>query len=110
MQPGPEIACAHGVGGSEHERVGRQVAVGDGVQQVPVAARTGIAVALSRPDSLPGVVETELSRIIAGEPAPTITMVGGEAALSANVEAELEALFPGPIAPVASTATSNVPD
>lgn len=77
---------------------------------MPVAARTGIAVGLSRPDSLPGVVETEISRIIAGDPAPTITMVGGEAALSANVEAELEALFPGPTAPVASTATSNVPD
>jgi putative cell wall-binding protein len=60
---------------------------------VPVAGRTDAGIALSRPAEVPAVIMTEIERLVQGSSSPQITVVGGETALSADVFAQLEAIF-----------------
>lgn len=68
----------------------------DSLTAVPVAARTGAGVALTRPSSVPGAIMGEIVRLTAGESFPLITIVGGENAVNASVETQLLGLFPKP--------------
>lgn len=64
----------------------------DSLTSVPVAARTGAGVALTRPDSVPAAVRTEIQRLVAGWPFPLITIVGGTGAVGTAVEDDLRGL------------------
>ncbi|MCK0112756.1 cell wall-binding repeat-containing protein [Ornithinimicrobium sp. F0845] len=66
----------------------------DALTAVPVAGRTGAGIALSRPDSVPASVMTEIERLTDGFSYPLVSIVGGEAALSSDVYDQLLALFP----------------
>ncbi|NLG20793.1 MAG: cell wall-binding repeat-containing protein [Actinomycetales bacterium] len=84
----------------------------DALTAVPVAGRTGAGIALSRTDSVPGSVMTEVERLTGGFGSPLVSIVGGEAALSSNVYDQLLALFPttAPAEPAApGSMTSNAP-
>ncbi|WP_151525613.1 cell wall-binding repeat-containing protein [Serinicoccus kebangsaanensis] len=64
----------------------------DSLTAVPVAARTGAGVALTRPDAVPTGVLEEIERLTTGFSFPLITIVGGEAAVHASVETQLQGL------------------
>ncbi|GAA1181334.1 hypothetical protein GCM10009584_24230 [Ornithinimicrobium humiphilum] len=61
----------------------------DSLSSVPVAARTGAGVALTRPDAVPAGVLSEIERLVGGWPFPLVTIVGGEVAVNPSVEDEL---------------------
>lgn len=61
----------------------------DSLTSVPVAARTGAGVALTRPDAVPAGVLAEIDRLVDGFSYPLITIVGGEGAVHASVETQL---------------------
>lgn len=85
----------------------------DSLTAVPVAARTGAGVALTRPEAVPAAVMTEVDRLITGFSFPLITIVGGEAAVHPTVQAQLQALFgaaaPPAARPSGSSTTGNLP-
>ncbi|GAA5161206.1 hypothetical protein GCM10011366_09090 [Ornithinimicrobium tianjinense] len=85
----------------------------DSLTSVPVAARTGAGVALTRPDSVPAAVMTQIDRLIAEVSFPLITIVGGPVAVNPSVEAQLQTLFSSAAAPASrpsgTLTESNIP-
>ncbi|WP_109473257.1 cell wall-binding repeat-containing protein [Ornithinimicrobium cavernae] len=67
----------------------------DALTAVPVAGRSGAGIALSQTDHVPAGVMTEVERLTTGFSFPLVTIVGGEAALSADVHTQLLGLFGG---------------
>ncbi|ANS79916.1 N-acetylmuramoyl-L-alanine amidase [Serinicoccus hydrothermalis] len=67
----------------------------DSLTAVPVAARTGAGVALTRPDAVPAGVLDEVERLVTGFSFPLITIVGGEVAVHDTVETQLLGLVGG---------------
>ncbi len=65
----------------------------DALTSVPVAARTGAGVALTRPDEVPAGIMDEIDRLISSTSFPLITIVGGTAAVNPSVETQLQTLF-----------------
>lgn len=65
----------------------------DSLTAVPVAARTGAGVALTKPDTVPTVVMTQIERLIDEVSFPLITIVGGPVAVNPSVETQLRGLF-----------------
>ncbi|AXH95787.1 cell wall-binding repeat-containing protein [Ornithinimicrobium avium] len=85
----------------------------DALTSVPVAARTGAGVALTRPAAVPAGIMDEIDRLISSTPYPLITIVGGTTAVNPSVETQLQTLFgssPAPAQRPQGTQTdSNVP-
>ncbi|GAA4867892.1 cell wall-binding repeat-containing protein [Serinicoccus chungangensis] len=73
----------------------------DSLTAVPVAARTGAGVALTRPDAVPAGVLDEVERLVTGFSFPLITIVGGELAVHDTVETQLLGLVGGLADPTA---------
>lgn len=65
----------------------------DSLTAVPVAARTGAGVALTRPDTVPAPVLAQIERMIDEVSFPLITIVGGTGAVNESVETQLQGLF-----------------
>lgn len=65
----------------------------DSLTSVPVAARTGAGIALTRPDTVPASVMSEIERLVDGFSYPLITIVGGTASVHPSVETDLQGLF-----------------
>ena len=65
----------------------------DSLTAVPVAARTGAGVALTKPDVVPAAVITQITRLIHEVSYPLITIVGGTVAVNDSVETQLQGLF-----------------
>lgn len=86
----------------------------DSLTSVPVAARTGAGVALTKPDAVPTVVMDQIERLIDEVSFPLITIVGGPGAVNPSVEAQLQALFgttlPPAERPTGTQTDSNVAD
>lgn len=79
----------------------------DALAAVPVAGRTDYGVALSRPGSVPGVVMTQIQRLVDGSLDPQLTIVGGTGAVSDAVKTQLQATITARLMP-AEKATSAV--
>lgn len=62
----------------------------DALAAVPVAGRTDFGIALSRPGSVPGVVMTQIQRLVDGSLDPQLTIVGGTGAVSDAVKTQLQ--------------------
>ncbi len=86
----------------------------DSLTAVPVAARTGAGIALTRPDVLPPLVKTEIERLVTGFSFPLITIVGGVTSVYPSVQTELEtlvgALGSPTTRPAGTLTTQNIPD
>ncbi|WP_161600262.1 hypothetical protein [Serinicoccus marinus] len=80
---------------------------------MPVAARTGAGVALTRPEAVPVGVLDEVERLITGFSFPLITIVGGEVAVHDTVKTQLLGLVGGLADPTersgAGSSESNIP-
>ncbi|OLT41999.1 hypothetical protein BJF86_03165 [Serinicoccus sp. CNJ-927] len=85
----------------------------DSLTAVPVAARTGAGVALTRPEAVPVGVLDEVERLITGFSFPLITIVGGEVAVHDTVKTQLLGLVGGLADPTersgAGSSESNIP-
>ncbi|SOC52430.1 cell wall-binding repeat-containing protein [Ornithinimicrobium cerasi] len=79
----------------------------DSLTAVPVAARTGAGVALTRPDAVPAAVLTEIGRLIDEVSFPLITIVGGTLAVNPSVETQLQGLFEDAAAPTSRAAAGR---
>ena len=73
----------------------------DSLTAVPVAARTGAGVALTRPEAVPAGVLDEVERLVTGFSFPLVTIVGGELAVHDTVETQLQGLVDGLADPAA---------
>lgn len=86
----------------------------DSLTAVPVAARTGAGVALTKPDTVPSAVMTQVARLIEEVSFPLITIVGGTVAVNESVETQLQGLFgtslPPTERPTGTQTDSNVAD
>lgn len=85
----------------------------DALTSVPVAARTGAGVALTRPAQVPDEIMAEIERLISTTAFPLITIVGGTAAVNPAVETQLQELFaqePAPAGrPAGGQTDTNLP-